>query len=1169
MADFRVLSPADRGKYQRFPIEKLSDSDRRLVERYVADFNRDNEEINKKLPNDKKLFPKDPELTIYEIESGVPSDRQKLLTDLRTRYPAPKPDQTSLPSTTLSIPSASELRTQEQTLNSKITTLESQQQQNNQTISRIAEDQNRLRSQRNNLPNNAEERTKINQQLSDLDRQRAGLESDNNRLSKEIVNTDANLQNVERRLSGWVPFGERPESTATSSAPSVVESKQSVPNTFTPEQLKNATPISTESVQSTTSQEVSNQVPASVQPATQNSSPIEGGQVQGLDSTLTAPVYPPKEPPAALAPSQTLYDNSGNPYTTSTTRAPGSDIATVTINKDNSTYTGPPRTNPLNVYANYTYGLSLRALTIADYNAIVDDPKQVRTRSNNNVLIASGGRRSAELQRSVNFNEDFFFDNFKMTSIIGLNARSRGSNVIEMSFTIIEPYGITLINRILKEADRLGIDRWDEMPFLMVIEFFGNTDNGELLALAEHTKYLPIRIIDVKIKLTAQGAEYQVSAVPYNHQAHAETMAVTPINVEVTATSIKDFFDPRNSSDLKSQMAEREKQTRSEQERLGSDVSNLESWSAGTEVESRLRRDSAQRQEEIKKTRYKVGSYAAAINEYYASLKEKKIIEQADTYTFSIDKEISESTITKKENNTVRTSPMATKASEKDKVELDKLINPINAGTNIIEVINQAIRSSSYITNQIDLDKKDKNSNNEPINWFKIVPKVKIGAFDKKRQTYQKDIVYHVSKYTYFNNKYPFTKNTGTPTSWVKEYNYIFTGKNDSIIDLNIDFNTAFYIAIQSFKGKTKEVSGASVGEKTTTDDKNNTTSKTREESPTDTTKQSLDPTPLRVVPRSGNNETGANKDDKTDAANDLFKSVLSSARGDMINIQMKILGDPEFIKQDDLLYMPGQQVQRVIDEFGSLVTDATEIVSFVRFRTPSDIDQSTGLMDFQTWENESSFTGLYRVIQVVSEFVRGQFVQTLDLIRLFQQEDLYKKSSAAKIDSGRDNTENQQQGAEQRANEQAAAEQQSRLAFSRPPYGDATASSATNTAAETTATDSKVSGTGVKTPGPRIRKDETPLAETTPAEHIKSGFELLKSKISEATTSIGEATNKFGRAIFAPDPNAPPYTGDDPFVRARLGLPQVDLGQPSPAVSNLSDTEVNQQIQNIIDRIN
>ena len=278
-----------------------------------------------------------------------------------------------------------------------------------------------------------------------------------------------------------------------------------------------------------------------------------------------------------------------------------------------------------------------------------------------------------------------------------------------------------------------------------------------------------------------------------------------------------------------------------------------------------------------------------------------------------------------------------------------------------------------------------------------------------------------------------------------------------------------------------------------------------------------------------------------------------------MINIQMKILGDPEFIKQDDLLYMPGQQVQRVIDEFGSLVTDATEIMTFIRFRTPSDIDQSTGLMDFTTWEDESSFTGVYRVIQVVSEFVRGQFVQTLDLIRLFQQEDLYKKSSAAKIDSGREEVNTQQQGAEQRANEQATVEQQSKLSVSRPPYGDATAPSTTTAAAETTAADSKASGSGVKTPGPRIRKDETPLAETTPAEHIKAGFETLKSKISGATTSVGEAANKFGRAIFAPDPNAPPYTGDDPFVRARLGLPQINDSQPGP----ISDARTNDDLRN------
>lgn len=843
-----------------------------------------------------------------------------------------------------------------------------------------------------------------------------------------------------------------------------------------------------------------------------NGNPIIDNKVP---STLTRPDYE----------SSQNYDKEKGVYNVNIKGYTSIDSEEQSVSPLSSTPTssdiGDARTNPLNIFANYTYGLSLRALTIADYNSIVDDPKKVRDVSNKNVLIASGGRRSAELQRSENFNDDFFFDNFKMTSIIGLNARSRGSNVIDMSFTIIEPYGITLINRILKEAEKLNIQRWDEMPFLMVIEFFGNTDGGELRTLSEHTKYLPIRIIEIKIKLTVQGAEYQVNAVPYNHQAYSETMAVTPINVEVTAGTVKDFFSASGDS---GEVSNIENKTQSAKERLEQTQAEIESLrgdlrsSAISDAKSRASADTEKEISEIRKTRYKVGSYAAAINEYYASLKEKNIIEKSDTFSFSIDKEISDSTITKKENNTVRTAPMAKNSKEKEQVELAKLVNPINAGTNIIEVINQAIRSSTYITNQIDLEKKNQSPSNEPINWFKIVPKVKIGDFDTKRQIYQKDIVYHVSKYTYYNNKYPFTKNLGNPTKWVKEYNYIFTGKNDAIIDLNIDFNTAFYLAIQSFKGKTKEGIGPSPGEKTSSSDKNNTTSKTKEDTPT-TTKPGIDP--VRIVAVSGVNETAANKDIKTDAANDLFKSVLSSARGDMINIQMKILGDPEFVKQDDLLYTPDQQSQRVIDDFGSLVTDATEIITKIIFRTPSDIDQN-GLMDFQTWENESSFTGLYRVIQVVSEFVRGQFVQTLDLIRLFHQES--SKTSSQTNDDSREPTSRQEQGAEKQASERAVAEQQNALEFSRPMYGDSTASSSTATRVEPIMGENKVSGSGVRIPGPRIRRDETPLAETTVTEHIKSGFEALRSKISNPfdrrTTilPILEATNKLDRPIFATD---------------------------------------------------
>jgi hypothetical protein len=57
-----------------------------------------------------------------------------------------------------------------------------------------------------------------------------------------------------------------------------------------------------------------------------------------------------------------------------------------------------------------------------------------------------------------------------------------------------------------------------------------------------------------------------------------------------------------------------------------------------------------------------------------------------------------------------------------------------------------------------------------------------------------------------------------------------------------------------------------------------------------------------------------------------------------------------------------------------------------VLFRTPIDIDESTGLMEFDPDYKTSLFSGLYQVIQVVSNFRGGQFIQELEMTRLPRQ---------------------------------------------------------------------------------------------------------------------------------------------------------------------------------------
>ncbi len=1156
MADFRIHTTPRDGSYG------LAPEDESRIRRFIRDENARTAEANLKRPPKDRTFPIDEEFMVYAIGTGDAKQRNTLLNQLKERYPSP-------PIATTGIP-----------------------------IVREGDPQ--------------VDRTPVTTSPTRFGPSDIGI-------SMDVASTNLNAQEVDNA-------NDRNSAFPTGSSSATDEKQSTTPSPWTPEQqaiartsidnfigsgeydpkvhsYENMTKIGVEAIEEVDRLNdtvrtydggipvVDNQSPASVSPTSvaSDTSTNPPSSAQTVRQEGFEQVGPGVEENIKRALEQRRPDwretgvyrleISGfqRPIVSSSADTAASDT-------DSSLILSGPRPNPLRDYAAYTYNLSLRALTINDFNSIVEDPKSVREKTKN-ILVASGGIRSNELPRAPEFNEDFFFDRLNIETVIGLNSRGRGSNVVKMDFTIIEPYGITFINRLLKVADRLGIYRWDEMPFILTIDFFGTTDDMFLkqVKLESQTKFLPIRIIDIKIKLTAQGSEYQVTAVPYGHQAYAETVGTTPINLEVTATTLADFFDVSgNSGDVEKISAAEDAIDKQREETI--ELSKLDSGQLAREMRTGAIKQASKQTAALRNSYFKVGSYSSALAKYQQVLVNKGAVEYPDVYTFTVDKDISDAKVTESSRNNVRSSPMSNNNNEKSTildgikaqvgitdtvVSTDKMVFPINAGTNIIEVVNQAVRTSSYITSQISsTPEKDK-----PINWYKILPTVKLGEYDKKRMTYRKYINYDIRKYVYYNTKYPYA-NKSNPSSWVKEYDYIFTGKNESIIDLNIDFNTAFYVAIQSLSGKSLEASGPSTDDIPDWD---------RIVDPMP--KLEIDKTisPLRYHPTSGNNEQKSSYDKTSDQALDFFKSVLSSARGDMINIQMKIIGDPEFIKQDDLLYVDSQTTSRVIDQFGSLVTDAGEIFVYLNFKTPSDVNQKTGLMDFDTWKNESSFNGVYKIITVTSEFSRGQFVQNLDLIRVFGEDPKQVKNSAESKDEIRENQTNNVTPNENETSALSSStasdgfyewwdDDSTRANTSRARSTDI-AADAVNVSPDSSieqvkpdvASVAKVSGDKIKIPGPRRIPSETALDEDTPLEKFKQDIDTLKSKVTSAVSSIGDAARKLERSIFAPDPNAPPYTGNDPIVRRRLGLPEVDLGAPSASTANLTDEQVNQQINNII----
>jgi len=702
------------------------------------------------------------------------------------------------------------------------------------------------------------------------------------------------------------------------------------------------------------------------------------------------------------------------------------------ISEENKKNNSNARPNPLFEYANYTYGLSLHVVPPKIYNNLmtVRGFQYVPMTENGigTVLIASGGKRNdTNFKRHPDFNEDFYFKELKFTTVVGLSARTKNTNAIDMSFTIVEPYGITLINRLLSMAKNIKTQSWMQIPFLMEINFYGNTSSGEPQnKIIGQTKYIPIKIIGCKVKVNKDGAEYQISAIPFNHQAFIDSNVRTPAAFEVTAKTVGDFF----SSDLIDAAGEAAKMSevnKGVSERRESLIKEADEERKNKNPNSNRLAELEKSQQELGKaassSNYLVGSYAAAINSFQEQLVSsdgRKLQQYPEKYSFVIDKSIADSAIVFPEKTAVNKINMPDLNSQAALAEIrskagiqssgfdrSKESFGINPGTSIVDVINQVMRNSSYIRNEItdptiDVQKANDsdiqnlaNKTEKKINWFKIIPLVTLKDFDLVRDTYSKEITYYIKKYTFHNTKIP-TAAQSVPKAALKEYHYMFTGKNDSIINFDLDFDTMFYTVLTADKAKLEST----------------TTSVSAEEN--EAGKVPLQKSDVGVqdnVKKYVTNQmdisasAGGSPDAKGQAVNDLYKASLSNSKGDMISVKLKIVGDPEFIKQDDVFFNPGNSTvadnnsDNPMDDNGSLVFDNSEMHALLTFRTPMDFDPKTGLAIFDGKANTSVFSGMYRIITIENEFRSGEFIQNLDLIRMFGQ-DNYDTISATNTSS-------------------------------------------------------------------------------------------------------------------------------------------------------------------------
>lgn len=683
------------------------------------------------------------------------------------------------------------------------------------------------------------------------------------------------------------------------------------------------------------------------------------------------------------------------------------------------------RPNPLDPFYSYTYGISLHVLKPSEYNEMIVNGAPYQA---TNVLIASGGRRvprelESSFKRNAKFTDDFYIDELRIQTIIGHNSTNRGTNVVDVSFKIYEPYGMTLLERLIAVGLEIepSAKSYIELPYVLQIDFFGNKGSGELVKIPQ-TKLIPIKIVEIKFRVTEKGAEYTCRAVPFAHQAFNETISACPINLEVTAGTVKMFFEDFASSTLSADTDVREERIAAATAALNENersLGRLSDTARNSAVEALAK--SKKIIEQAKNEPFIVSSYISAVNDYLNYLANKKYVTKGDKVLVAVDPVIGQSKIVFDELDAKRT-PMLDPVKDKEVLTLapDRItgtkqtrqVFPINAGSNIIDVINSVIRNSEYIMNQIKLEgfSKDlikttnpqellnQSNSKKPLMWFKITPIVEIKDYDPKRNTFNKVITYNVTPYEIYNQKMIYAP-IAAPPYWVKEYNYLYMGNNPEkpgmgpnkdVLRFDIEFNALFYTAYsvlrENFEKTGTTLPGSENKDIVVPPEKLNSTS--------NISRHHFIPHNIQTLSFDGGHR------DVRLLVGDLTKSIYNTSK-DLISVKLEILGDPEFIKQDDILYHAGLREKMInpesptVDARNSLITDAHEIYVRLNFRTPSDINLNTGLVtnkvlsvSGQSYTVNSTFSGLYRVLKVDSDFSNGKFIQTLELVRMFNQEE-------------------------------------------------------------------------------------------------------------------------------------------------------------------------------------
>ena len=618
-----------------------------------------------------------------------------------------------------------------------------------------------------------------------------------------------------------------------------------------------------------------------------------------------------------------------------------------------------PTPNKLAGLASQTYSISIYLMDSAEYKQLLSSDKKILP--SDQLLIQSGGAPVG--QRNKFFDLDFYLENLEITTTIGTQATNSPHSVVKMDFDILETNGITFLERLRQAVWEHTGDRSQTINgqnYLMVIRFYGYDDQGNLVSQAPGTdakpeqtsdpkalveKFIPFQMVKINYKIASEAVQYQIQGVPTQMLVGYSTARGTiPFNFQLSAIDVQTLLN----GDTQIQSTQREVADTDDDEAM----------------------EVAERTPPAKKIGLKGATItqglATALNEHQQLLAEKTPGMIPDRYSIELEDVAGLKDAKMRKQGTVdkRRAPLQDNPDPNQKLNQKKQNfdantknYSVNAGTQIVQLIDQVMKNSTYVTAQQtvafdEITKQEiKNTPVKTVQWYRITQTATPTQYDPVRKDYAYDIKFMITRYQINTPRSPYFP----PAMYRgvhKLYNYWFTGQNTEVINFEVEANTN-YLSPISNSGLANAPGNARYAEK-------------------------------QFFQTSAEESTQGGQGESTLPAAQLASRLYSNA--DVAKTDIEIIGDPDWITQSELFYTSSN-----LDSFekdGSCNMRASEVLFELRFNRPTDYDLPTGLTPvFKNNTGSSQITGeinlpeesiVFMAVKVVNNFKAGKFTQNI-----------------------------------------------------------------------------------------------------------------------------------------------------------------------------------------------